>query len=131
MAAAVCAKYKSMKSGDPDAFLKWLYNAAKIEIKLFYRKQQRSIKTFHGDYDMVDYSMDDLLDAIGKPSTIKVLYSKLNQNERELFRLRIIGHNTYAQLADILGKTEGSLMTAVSRLLKKCQKIIQEHENLL
>jgi len=50
---------------------------------------------------------------------VNVFLAKLDQEEQELFRLRFVAELSYREIADILGRNEGALRVATSRLKKK------------
>lgn len=108
------------------AFFSWLSIAAEYERRKFYREKNK-VPSIHIDDKSVGEPPDDLNLASLVESNIIIyeIYHQLRLKEQTLFELRLIKHLPYSEIAEITGKREEAIMTAVSRLRKKLQNILK------
>ena len=109
-------------------FYSWLVISAELERKKYYRDNN---KTPHKplDHEVISNKQDDGLDiSVLIESNIMVyeIYHQLSPKEQTLFELRLINDLPYSEIASIIGKSEESIMTALSRLRKKLKKILKK-----
>ncbi len=110
------------------SFSVWFWQIARNVVADHYRKRQEVAFVDVGE-DRVEVS------AAYDPSqalTYKLEYERvssvvrcLDQEEQELFEMRFVIELSYKEIAEILGKSEGSLRVAANRLKQKLQKSFQ------
>ncbi len=66
--------------------------------------------------------VDDALGSVIQDEELgrlRFLIKKLNDDERELIRLRYVAELSFAEMADLLGKREDAVKKSVYRLLER------------
>lgn len=112
---------------DPLKFRSWVFTIARNKAFDFFRKSQRhpavdfdenldQAKAVGGDISQTD--QDRLRD-------LEFLISRLNQDEQEYLRLRIVADLPFAEIASILGKPETRIKKKYYRLLERLQAQVE------
>lgn len=116
-------KYNSKKG----AFASWLYTIARNTIIDHYRVQ-KEVSELH------DYIPDESKNADPRALTEDVLTSeklrlainKLPANYRDILLLRFIEDMEYSEIADALGKSEGSIRITQFRAIKQLRQVLEK-----
>ncbi len=106
-------------------FVVWFWQVARNSAIDYYRKKREDSLSDVGEVRLAAYTAENyaaLLDAKIKSEAVRGFVSSLDEDEKDLFELRFIAENSYSELSEILGKSEGSLRVAVSRLKQKIKK---------
>lgn len=111
------ASYKNGK------FVSWMFTIARNCLKKHLKKTQMD----HEDLDDVFYRLT-VNEAPKEDYThLQKALDKLNPSDKELLVLNRFQEIKYAELAHIVGSTEGAVKTKVSRALKKLKTIYFEN----
>jgi RNA polymerase sigma-70 factor, ECF subfamily len=104
------------------AFAAWIFTIASNATRSYFRKNAANIQ--------MDESLDAMIDDIDLPQQLDLsdelarlasLVARLDEDRRELLRLRYASELTYAEIGEVVGKTEGSVKMALHRLLHDLQ----------
>ncbi len=119
--------YKVMKyrsSYNNGNFVSWMFTIARNSLNTHFRRNKEN----HGDIADLEERL------VYEPSGEKVEYShlhqaleKLDNSDKELLILNRFQGIKYAELAGIVGSTEGAVKTKVSRALKKLKVVYFEN----
>jgi RNA polymerase sigma-70 factor (ECF subfamily) len=100
-------------------FSSWIFRIARNKAVDFFRSRKRQDLN---DLTPNDPPMDDLLDGVIGNQTLKNLerlLQSLNEDERELIRLRYVVDLTYSEIAELLGRKEDAIRKSLSRMLAR------------
>jgi RNA polymerase sigma-70 factor (ECF subfamily) len=101
---------------DPgQSFRTWLYTIARRRLIDFWRTQKVTVDLDQVESIVERLSVDDQLDA---QRAVEELLALLSDTERILVTLRYESDLSFKDIAQITGKSEGSLRTTFSRLKK-------------
>jgi RNA polymerase sigma-70 factor, ECF subfamily len=104
------------------SFAGWIFTIASNTTRSHFRRPTSQFR--------LDDSLDAMMDEFDLPqqvergeelSRLAALVEKLDEERRELLRLRYASELTYAQIAEVVGKTEGSVKMTLHRLLHDLQ----------
>lgn len=114
-------KYRtSYKNGN---FTSWIYTVARNIFSSYYQKQK---KVRVSSLDEKFIKSDEKFDSDSNEDEINHLQRallKLNQNDRELIIMNRYQEIKYAEIAEIIGSSEGAVKVRVHRALKKLKEI--------
>ncbi|WP_299530265.1 RNA polymerase sigma factor [Ulvibacterium sp.] len=111
------ASYKNGK------FVSWMFTIARNCLKKHLKKNV----LHHDDLDDVSYRLLDNEVPKEDYTHLQKALDKLNPSDKELLVLNRFQEIKYAELAQIVGSTEGAVKTKVSRALKKLKTIYFEN----
>ncbi|HUM28456.1 MAG TPA: sigma-70 family RNA polymerase sigma factor, partial [Anaerolineales bacterium] len=100
-------------------FSAWLFRIAQSEIQNHFRRSRREVgldavrRLAEADDALVAVIQDEEL------SRLRSLIKKLDDDERELIRLRYVAELSFAEMADLLGRREDAVKKSVYRLLER------------
>ena len=100
-------------------FSAWLFRIAQSEINNHFRRSRREVGL---DATKRLAEADDALGSVIQDEELgrlRFLIKKLDDDERELIRLRYVAELSFAEMADLLGKREDAVKKAVYRLLER------------
>ena len=98
-------------------FSAWLFRIARSKLIDYYRtsKSETSLDVIENlagmDNSLINFVQRDDL------KKLKVLIRNLNENERDLIRLRYVADLPFSEIAEILGKREDAVKKSLYRLL--------------
>ncbi|MEK9173623.1 MAG: sigma-70 family RNA polymerase sigma factor [Patescibacteria group bacterium] len=106
-------------------FLVWFWQVARNTVTDHYRKgkdiafsdvsdETLEEKSSISAHEKLDYKIE--LEKIG------FFINSMNPEDQELFNLRFVAGLTYREIAGVLGRSEGSLRVAISRLKSKVKR---------
>ena len=100
-------------------FSAWLFRIAQSEINNHFRRSRREVgldatKRFAEADDALGSVIQD--EELGR---LRFLIKKLDDDDRELIRLRYVAELSFAEMADLLGKREDAVKKSVYRLLER------------
>lgn len=113
------------------SFKTWLFALAHNHLITHWRKEKNkktvsldalSEKGFDPAYEEADDSLSKAMDA----KKVQYLLSLMKEDERELISLRYLQELSYEEIANILGKKQGAIRTALTRALKNFAQLHQK-----
>lgn len=103
-------------------FAAWLFRIARNKVKDYFRRRRPTLSLeevqplLHTEWDfLASLEQDDMLQRLA------ALLEDLNPEQRELLRLRFAADLSYAQIGDLLGRSEAAVKMSVHRLLQRLQ----------
>ncbi len=105
----------------------WLFTIARNKIVDRHRKIKKTVY-LEDIPDITADSYEPLQGIIDKETArqLTLLLQKLSPDQQELLHLRFAGELTYAQIAEVLGKSESAVKMAIHRLLKQLQENMEQ-----
>ena len=102
-----------------DNFTAWIFQIARNKLMDHFRRNH-----VHGEINesVVDPAQGDVLDALVRDesrSRLKSLLHLLNEDERELIRLRYTVELSFVEIAQLLGRKEDAVRKATRRILDR------------
>jgi len=103
-------------------FLSWFWQLARNTLTDYYRGGERNEISFSqfseetGIEDAISYDMHDQLQQKIEYENLRTFIKTLTAEEQELFELKFIAGLPYAEISNMMGKSEGALRVAVNRL---------------
>ncbi|MBN1764073.1 MAG: RNA polymerase sigma factor [Sedimentisphaerales bacterium] len=114
--------------GDDKAFRCWLYKIATNTINSYLRGKLKQKKLFQNLKEQAsEYSKDDsdeTGDNPGKPAFLQKAMHSLKSRHQTVITLRFFENMDYTEIARIVGASEATVRSQVSRALDKLRKII-------
>jgi len=107
---------ESYKNGK---FVSWMFTIARNCLKSHLKK----VRNYPEDLDDVSYKLMENEEPKEDYSHLQNALAKLNPSDRELLILNRFQEIKYAELAHIVGSTEGAVKTKVNRALKKLKQV--------
>ena len=112
------AAYESLRRyRERGQFLAWLFRVARSKINDHFRRSRREVGLDAAERIV---EADDALGALIQNEELirlRSLIKKINDDERELIRLRYVADLSFVEIAELLGKREDAVKKSVYRLL--------------
>lgn len=110
-------------------FAGWLFRIARHKVGDFYRRK-RSHVSLEQAGETLRHDWDPILQLEQRENMRKLsdLVSQLDEDQRELLRLRFAADLSYAQIGEVLGRSEPAVKMAVHRLLRRLQSDWEQHD---
>lgn len=112
------------KKGD---FVVWFWQMARNTVIDHYRRERTlPFSDLENEEEVEDVAHGDPQAEFEKKlerEQLEKMLSALNEEEKELFRLRFLAELSYKEISKILDKSEGALRVAINRLKKKLKTI--------
>lgn len=108
-------------------FAAWLFTIARRKAIAHYRRSRHDLPLNEGQ----DYTQDseDPLEIVAHQETlsrVSELLEALDEEERELLRLRFSAALSYKEIGALLGRSEDAVKMAIHRLLRQLQAAWEE-----
>ncbi len=106
-------------------FLVWFWQLARNTVTDHYRKQK---ETHFSDIeeskveDSAGHTLPNILENSVEIQRVMSFLNTITPDEKELFELHFVADLKYRDISEILGKPEGNLRVAVSRLKEKIRR---------
>ena len=100
-------------------FTAWIFQIARSKAMDFFRRNHSKVREEVSVSGMV---FDETLDKVIQGQTIETLrliIQLLDENERELLRLRFVVDLSYVEIAELLGRKEDAVRKSVNRILER------------
>ena len=100
-------------------FSAWLFRIAQSEINNHFRRSRREVGLDAAERIV---EVDDALGALIQNEELirlRSLIKKINDDERELIRLRYVAELSFVEMAELLGKREDTVKKSFYRLLER------------
>ncbi len=100
-------------------FAAWLFTIARHKVIAIYRRQRPTLSLDEAENTYFNTTEDPLEQLVKKEQLeqMAVIFAELNEDQRELLRLRFTAELGYAEIGDLLGRSAASVKMAVHRLL--------------
>lgn len=109
-------------NADKGTFSAWLYQIARNTVIDFYRTKKEAID-IDDVWDLAgNENIERDIDAKAKLQAIEKYLAKLKSEQREIIIMRIWSELTYAEIAEVLGKSEASCKMSFSRAIAVLRK---------
>ncbi len=102
----------------------WLYAIARNHLINYYRDKKETIDIDKIEFELVGEDGRDTMEKQSAVETLKRALNKLSGHEQKLVTMKHLEGYTYAEMADVLGKSAGSLKVATHRALIKLKTLI-------
>ena len=101
-------------------FAAWLFTIARHKVIGAYRRQRPvlSLDEAENTYGKTEDPLEHLVQQ-EKLERMAVILAELDEDQRELLRLRFTAELGYAEIGDLLGRSEAAVKMAVHRLLRQ------------
>ncbi len=116
-------------------FVAWLYTIASNELKMYYRKQKRyefrelelfsNLKRFSVGQSHT-FENDEIFDTY---KIVQKAMKQLPDIDQKIISLRYFEKKSYAEISQIIDKSEVTLRTRQSRAIKKLRKLLEKDGN--
>ena len=109
------------------SFSSWLYKIAHNNVLKWYRTQSRQkIVDLEEGKNTVDHNSDPVREAVEKESKdeISAILAQLEQEEREIIRLKFLEGASNIEIAEIMGLSANHIGVKVFRALKKVKQLM-------
>ncbi len=107
------------------SFPVWFWQMVRHMLVDFYRKKQEAVFSNFGDDEAEALALavpGEDLDEKMKYEKLTIFLKTLTPDERELFEYRYVVQMAYREIAELTGRTEGSLRVATLRIKEKIKK---------
>jgi len=101
-------------------FNAWIFTIARNKAIASYRRQRRNLPL--EDAEEIPGTTEDALEHMvqgEQMAQMATLFSRLEENQRDLLRLRFTASLSYADIGSLLGRSEAAVKMAVIRLLRQ------------
>jgi RNA polymerase sigma-70 factor (ECF subfamily) len=114
------AAYESLgRYRERGQFSAWLFRIARSKMNDHFRRSRREVGLDAAERIV---EVDDALGALIQNEELirlRSLIKKINDDERELIRLRYVADLSFVEMAEVLGKSEDAVKKSVYRLLER------------
>ncbi|RCK78115.1 MAG: RNA polymerase sigma-70 factor, ECF subfamily [Candidatus Ozemobacter sibiricus] len=122
--------FKHLRDYDPRRpFTTWLFSIGKNTFYDHCRKHHREQKMLEAHPPAPDTSFEGVEEGVVKRRTLEELLASLNEQERMLIQLRIYQDLPFAEIAQIMGDSEGALRVRFHRILKTLRAAASKEGN--
>lgn len=100
-------------------FTAWLFQIAHSKAMDFFRRNSSKVQK---EAEMNGMVFDETLEKVIQDQNVeslRMLIQSLDENERELLRLRFVVDLTYLEIAELLGRREDAVRKSVNRILER------------
>jgi RNA polymerase sigma-70 factor (ECF subfamily) len=100
-------------------FTAWLFQIAHSKAMDFFRRNNSKVQK---EAEVKGMVFDETLERVVQNQTIeslRLLIQTLDEDERELLRLRFVVDLTYLEIAELLGRKEDAVRKSVNRILER------------
>ena len=120
------AAYESLRRyRERGQFSAWLFRIARSKINDHFRRSRREVGLDAAERIV---EVDDALGALIQNEELirlQALIKKINDDERELIRLRYVADLSFVEMAELLGKREDAVKKSVYRLLERLNGLME------
>ena len=109
------------------SFAAWLFTIARRRAIAAYRRRRPMLGL--EDAEGINDQTEEPLDQVVRSEQLErmaALFAGLDEDQRELLRLRFTAGLSYAEISDLLGRSEGAVKMAVHRLLRQMNEKWEE-----
>lgn len=111
-------------------FAVWFWKLARNTVIDYYRREEKRARPAPEPLEELrdepaSRDPSELMDMRMKKEQLLTFLTRLRKDEQELFELRYVADLSYREIAGVLGKSEGALRVAASRLRKKVQNFFE------
>ena len=109
----------------------WLYGILRNVVFETYRSGVRTAPLDHDDHH--DGRVDDpaeIAEEAASAEMIRVAFDRLEEEEREVLELRVVGQLSSNDVAAVLGKKPGAVRMAQSRATARLRQLVDEMERV-
>lgn len=120
--------FENKKSFNPkkSSFGTWLYNIARNTVIDFYRTQKSVDEIPESISKTGERELNTHVDGVINSDLLKVALEKVSEKHRELVIFRFIEELSYAEVAKILMKKEGTIRVMQYRALNELQEVLKD-----
>lgn len=124
------AKVLTTFEGDAENLRAWLFGVARNQVADHYRTRRRRFRLLEAEKPAgppvpLDPA-DTVLESLSAQEAVAALARTLSPDQAEVVLLRVVGGLTVEQVAEILGKSPGSVRVAQHRALRRLAKTWQQ-----
>lgn len=125
--------WQGLKRYDPKRKIKfstWLFTIARYSIIDQYRRRRIETVSLDNAAELrnENYDLHEKVIAKGELAAVQHHLSKLPEIQQTVLHLRYLEELSYAEIADIIKKSEGNTRIVAKRALDKLRKIIRQDE---
>lgn len=111
----------------PDApFAAWLFTIARHTVISHYRRERPSSSYDDEPANTARDEVPEWVEAGEELARLRELLAELEEDERELLRLRFAAGLTYREIAAMQGRSRGAVKMAAHRLLRRLQREMED-----
>jgi RNA polymerase sigma-70 factor, ECF subfamily len=106
------------------SFAAWLFTIARHRLMDFYRSKRRNLPLAAAKNTPADNEL--LLGNLVHTESLHqliTLVTQLDEEKQELLRLRFAGNLTYAQIGEVVGRSEAAVKMSMQRLLQQLKRM--------
>jgi len=100
-------------------FTSWIFQVARSKAMDFFRRNHSNVQK---EADQSGIVFDETLEKVIQGQTVETLrlmIQLLDEDERELLRLRFVVDLSYVEIAELLGRKEDAVRKSVNRIIER------------
>jgi RNA polymerase sigma-70 factor, ECF subfamily len=100
-------------------FTAWIFQVARSKAMDFFRRDHSKVQK---EADLSDIVFDETLEKVIQGQaveTLRLMIQLLDEDERELLRLRFVVDLSYVEIAALLGRKEDAVRKSVNRIIER------------
>ena len=108
-------------------FSAWIFQIARSKAMDFFRRDH---STLQSDVELSSPVVDETLEQVIQGQTVEMLRLKiqlLDEDDRELLRLRFVVDLSYVEIAELLGRKHDAVRKAVNRIVERLYAQMEAH----
>jgi len=102
----------------------WLYAITRNHLINYYRDSKETVNIDKLEFELVGEDGRETIEQVSRVEMLKKALNKLSGNEQQLVTMKHLHGYTYAEMAEILGKSHNALKVATHRALKKLKVLV-------
>lgn len=109
------------------SYRRWIFGIARNEVRNFWRAERRS-QVLERQLESMAMEMPGMPELPINEAAIRGALDRLTNDQRDVVTLRYFGGKTHREIAEIMGKGEGSVRALQHRALRQLRKAVSESE---
>jgi RNA polymerase sigma-70 factor (ECF subfamily) len=100
-------------------FTAWIFQVARSKAMDFFRRDHSKVQK---EADLSGIVFDETLEKVIQGQaieTLQLMIQLLDEDERELLRLRFVVNLSYVEIAELLGRKEDAVRKSVNRIIER------------
>jgi RNA polymerase sigma-70 factor (ECF subfamily) len=116
-------QYGRRYRGGTGSYRRWIFGIARNEVRNFWRAERKS-QVLERELETLAVETPAAPEPMVDEAALRCALERLTEEQRDVVTLRYFGGKTHREIAEILGKGEGSIRALQHRALRQMRKVV-------